>query len=185
MLATMDGTQTQITHQLLTDVNTASRDALPEDGASAALAARPASTGAQSGAVAAMRTLDQLGKGEQAIVAAINPSLAFGTLDALVTRRLWELGFLPGALISVVGFGLLNRDPVAVKIGGTKFALRRAEAQKVLVTSTLVDVERAAKAALVDVERAAKAALVDVERAAKAALVTSKSDTSNQKTVAQ
>ena len=135
MLATMDGTQTQITHQLITDVNTASLAARPAS-TGAALAACLTSTGAQSGAVAAMRTLDQLGKGEQAIVAAINPSLAFGTLDALVTRRLWELGFLPGAPISVVGFGLLNRDPVAVKIGGTKFALRRAEAQKTLVPST-------------------------------------------------
>lgn len=80
-----------------------------------------------------MRTLDQLGKGEHATVTGINASAAFGTLDALVTRRLWELGFLPGAQISVVGFGLLKRDPIAVKIGGTKFALRRAEAQKIVV----------------------------------------------------
>ena len=116
MIATMDGTHTQITDQFIPDVNTASHDALPK-----------------------ARTLDQLGKGEHAIVAAINPSLAFGSLDALVTRRLWELGFLPGAPISVVGFGLLNRDPVAVKIGGTKFALRRVEAQKVLVTSSNSD----------------------------------------------
>lgn len=79
-------------------------------------------------------TLDQLGKGEHAVVVAVNTSLAFGSLDTLVTRRLWELGFLPGAAISVVGFGLLNRDPIAVKIGGTKFALRRAEALKILVT---------------------------------------------------
>ena len=79
------------------------------------------------------RTLEQLGKGEHATVLGINPSAAFGSLDTLVTRRLWELGFLPGAQISVVGFGLLSRDPIAVKIGGTKFALRRAEAQKVQV----------------------------------------------------
>ena len=81
----------------------------------------------------ATRTLEQLGKGEHGTVVSINPSQAFGSLDALVTRRLWELGFLPGAQISVVGFGLLSRDPIAVKIGGTKFALRRAEAQKVQV----------------------------------------------------
>ena len=121
MIVIMDITpQTQIMH-----LTTASDDAFPEN---------DAASGPESGLVyAQQRTLDQLGKGEHAIVAAINPSLAFGTLDALVTRRLWELGFLPGAPISVVGFGLLNRDPVAVKIGGTKFALRRAEAQKILI----------------------------------------------------
>ena len=79
------------------------------------------------------RGLDQLSKGEQAVVVSVEASAAFGTLDALVTRRLWELGFLAGTQISVVGFGLLSRDPIAVKIGGTKFALRRAEAQKVQV----------------------------------------------------
>ena len=88
-----------------------------------AMAASPAQT----------RTLDQLRKGEQAVVVSVEASAAFGTLDALVTRRLWELGFLAGTQISVVGFGLLSRDPIAVKIGGTKFALRRAEAQKVRV----------------------------------------------------
>ena len=124
MLITMDTPQTQIMH-----LTTASDDAFPEN---------DTASGTEFGiAYAHTRTLDQLGKGEQAIVVAINPSLAFGSLDTLVTRRLWELGFLPGAPISVVGFGLLNRDPVAVKIGGTKFALRRAEAQKILVTAKL------------------------------------------------
>ena len=116
MLSAMDGTpQSQIT--LDTHVQTA------PDGALSAIDAGPAQT----------RNLDQLGKGEHAVVVRVNANLAFGSLDALVTRRLWELGFLPGAQISVVGFGLLSRDPIAVKIGGTKFALRRAEAQKVQV----------------------------------------------------
>ena len=116
MLSAMDGTpQSQIT--LDTHVQTA------PGGASSGIDAGPAQT----------RNLDQLGKGEHAVVVRVNANLAFGSLDALVTRRLWELGFLPGAQISVVGFGLLSRDPIAVKIGGTKFALRRAEAQKVQV----------------------------------------------------
>jgi len=116
----MDGTpQPQIMH-----LTTASDDALLENDACVEFGAASAPT----------RTLEQLGKGEHAVVVSVNASLTFGALDALVTRRLWELGFLPGAAISVVGFGLLNRDPIAVKIGGTKFALRRAEAQKILVT---------------------------------------------------
>jgi len=80
----MDTPQTQIMH-----LTTASDDAFPEN---------DTASGTEFGiAYAHTRTLDQLGKGEQAIVVAINPSLAFGSLDTLVTRRLWELGFLPGA----------------------------------------------------------------------------------------
>lgn len=122
-MTTMDGTpQAQMTTQL-TDVQTAPQHELPGN-----------SSGLETGkASAPLRTLDKLNKGEQAIVAGVSPSLAFGSLDTLVTRRLWELGFLPGAVISVVGFGLLKRDPIAIKIGGTKFALRSAEAQKILV----------------------------------------------------
>ena len=79
-------------------------------------------------------TLDQLGKGTRARILAIRPSPLFGTLDSLVTLRLKELGFLPGATLSVLGFGLLWRDPIAVRVGGTKFALRRAEASKIVVS---------------------------------------------------
>ena len=123
MIVLMDGTpQPEVTIQITSQVtgDTAVQIAahsLP------ATAASPAQT----------RGLDQLAKGEQAVVVSVEASAAFGTLDALVTRRLWELGFLAGTQISVVGFGLLSRDPIAVKIGGTKFALRRAEAQKVQV----------------------------------------------------
>ena len=118
MLVTMDGTpQAQTNNDFI--VHTAPDSARSENDASNAPA----------------RTLAQLGKGEHATVVSINANQAFGALDTLVTRRLWELGFLPGAQISVVGFGLLSRDPIAVKIGGTKFALRRAEAQKILVSA--------------------------------------------------
>jgi ferrous iron transport protein A len=57
----------------------------------------------------------------------------FGAQDERVTLRLKELGFLPGALLKVIGFGLLGSDPLAVQVNGTKFALRRAEAAKVRV----------------------------------------------------
>ncbi len=126
MLTLMDGTpQPQIA--LDTDAQTAAESARSENDAG----------------VLPLRTLAQLGKGEHATVVSINPSSSFGTLDALVTRRLWELGFLPGAQISVVGFGLLRRDPIAVKIGGTKFALRRAEAQKILIAPSKAETEQA------------------------------------------
>jgi ferrous iron transport protein A len=83
--------------------------------------------------MAAAVTLDQLPKHQRARITGLLPSADFGNLDALVTVRLKELGFLPGAELTVVGFGLFGGDPVAVRIGTTKFALRLAEARKVAV----------------------------------------------------
>lgn len=83
--------------------------------------------------MAAAVTLDQLPKQARARITGLLPSADFGNLDGLVTVRLKELGFLPGAELAVVGFGLFGRDPVAVRIGSSKFALRRAEARKVEV----------------------------------------------------
>ncbi len=50
-----------------------------------------------------------------------------------VTRRLSELGFLPGEALRVVARGLLSREPIAVRIGTGTFALRRHEAEKISV----------------------------------------------------
>lgn len=48
-------------------------------------------------------------------------------------RRLLEIGFIPGELVRVVAHGYPGREPVAVRVGGTIFALRRFEAECVLV----------------------------------------------------
>jgi ferrous iron transport protein A len=81
---------------------------------------------------AALR-LDQCPKGSQARVIDLLVQPLFGQQDAGVSLRLKELGFLPGAKLKVIGFGLMGSDPLAVQINGTKFALRRAEASKVSV----------------------------------------------------
>jgi len=47
--------------------------------------------------------------------------------SALRTRLL-ELGFAPGETIRVVAESFPRRDPMAVRIGNTTFALRRHEA---------------------------------------------------------
>lgn len=78
--------------------------------------------------------LDQCGKHAQVQVIDLAGHHRFGHNDNQVNQRLKELGFLPGARLKVIGFGLLGRDPMAVQINGTKFALRRAEASKILVT---------------------------------------------------
>ncbi|WP_296442891.1 FeoA family protein [Rhodoferax sp. UBA5149] len=45
-----------------------------------------------------------------------------------VARRLAELGFLPGEVVTVLRRGPGGREPIAVQIGETVFALRRLEA---------------------------------------------------------
>jgi ferrous iron transport protein A len=48
-------------------------------------------------------------------------------------RRLEELGFLPGELVMVMARGQPGGDPLAVRVGQSMFALRRAEAACVIV----------------------------------------------------
>lgn len=48
--------------------------------------------------------------------------------DTGLVQRLLELGFLPGERIRVVAQGPIARDPLAVRVGDSTFALRRIEA---------------------------------------------------------
>jgi ferrous iron transport protein A len=50
-----------------------------------------------------------------------------------VARRLRELGFVPGETVSLVATGPVGADPVLIQVGYTRFALRRAEAERVQV----------------------------------------------------
>ncbi len=50
-----------------------------------------------------------------------------------ISRRLREIGFVPGETVKVVGQGLIGRDPLLVQVGFTRFALRRNEAERVSV----------------------------------------------------
>lgn len=50
-----------------------------------------------------------------------------------VSRRLCELGFVPGETVSLVATGPVGADPVLIQVGYTRFALRRAEAERVRV----------------------------------------------------
>jgi ferrous iron transport protein A len=47
--------------------------------------------------------------------------------------RLLELGFIEGERLRVIAHGYPGREPIAVRIGNTTFALRRFEADHVLV----------------------------------------------------
>jgi Fe2+ transport system protein FeoA len=55
---------------------------------------------------------------------------------ATIVMRLIEIGFVPGERFEVIAESRPSGDPLAVRIGGTCFALRRREAAAVLVSVT-------------------------------------------------
>jgi ferrous iron transport protein A len=80
-----------------------------------------------------MTTLDALQAGRSATVIHLAPSAHAGAGDGVdVSRRLMELGFVPGERIRMLKRGLPG-GPVAVKVGQSTFALRRFEAALISV----------------------------------------------------
>ena len=75
--------------------------------------------------------LAELATGTTARVIAVAAVDASGAGD--LGRRLAELGFLPGEKLRIVARGFLGREPIAVRIGTSTFALRQFEAACVRV----------------------------------------------------
>jgi ferrous iron transport protein A len=84
-----------------------------------------------------VQSLAQLRKGARGVVAAISGAGGTQSLGdatgATVARRLVELGFMAGEPIEVIEEVRPGGDPIAVRVGSTMFALRRREAQAVMV----------------------------------------------------
>jgi Fe2+ transport system protein FeoA len=80
-------------------------------------------------------TLASLRRGDRAIIVAVDDGgdLFGDTRSSTIARRLLELGFVPGAALEVVATMWPGDDPLAVRIGGSTFALRRHEARAVRV----------------------------------------------------
>lgn len=53
--------------------------------------------------------------------------------DEPLARRLLEIGFCPDARVEIVARMWPGHDPIAVRVGGSLFALRRDEADHVVV----------------------------------------------------
>lgn len=82
------------------------------------------------------RTLASLAKGERGVVLRVleAESVAAGLLaGATVGRRLLEIGFVPGETVEIVASAWPSGDPLAVRVGTAVFALRRREAESVLL----------------------------------------------------
>ena len=83
------------------------------------------------------RPLAELRRGEAAIVAGLAEVAGFDDghgSGAIVLARLRDLGFVAGARCEVIARMWPVGDPLVVRIGGSTFALRRAEADAVRVT---------------------------------------------------
>ncbi|HEV7986167.1 MAG TPA: FeoA family protein [Steroidobacteraceae bacterium] len=85
-----------------------------------------------------VRSLASLHKGERGVVTAVGVNGAAGVTigdvaGSTIARRLLEVGFVPGERIEVIEEIRPGGDPIAVRIGSSMFALRRREAQAVLV----------------------------------------------------
>jgi ferrous iron transport protein A len=81
-------------------------------------------------------SLASLRKGDRGVVTDVRDdaqSLGDET-HSTVSRRLLELGFIPGEAVEVVGEIWPGGDPMAVRLGSTTFALRRREAGAIMVT---------------------------------------------------
>ena len=83
-----------------------------------------------SAATAAI-SLDQLPSHQWATV--LDVSMPEAAEERELVLRLTEIGFVPGEAVRIVASGIPGREPLAVRLGHTTFALRRHEAALVRV----------------------------------------------------
>lgn len=57
----------------------------------------------------------------------------FSDGDSELETRLREIGFAEGDQVEALHFGLFGRNPMSVRLNGALIALRKSEAQAVLV----------------------------------------------------
>ena len=75
-------------------------------------------------------------RGDRGVVISVSPqSMTAARQDEReeLERRLLEIGFVEGARIAVLHEGFIGRDPIAVALDDMRVALRRREAQGVLI----------------------------------------------------
>jgi len=72
-------------------------------------------------------TLRELSKNKPARI------IGFSADDTDVETRLREIGFAEGDQVETLHFGLFGRNPMSVRLNGALIAMRKSEAQAVLV----------------------------------------------------
>lgn len=76
--------------------------------------------------------LDELANHQWATVLGLEPERSEEERE--LALRLSEIGFVPGEAVCIMARGMPGHEPLAVRLGHTTFALRRAEAALVRVT---------------------------------------------------
>ncbi|WP_296403041.1 FeoA domain-containing protein [Psychrobacter sp.] len=77
-------------------------------------------------------SLFEFDKNQTVIIKEIVENPRFGELDAVITHRLKDLGFLPNTMVRVVAKGLFGKPPYAVQLSsGVQFSLRMDELKKI------------------------------------------------------
>jgi ferrous iron transport protein A len=88
---------------------------------------------AEAAAATQVLSLSEVAVGQTVVIREVRTGLASGE-EGDIGLRLLELGFIEGERLRVVAHGHPGREPIAVRIGNTTFALRRFEADHVLVS---------------------------------------------------
>ena len=78
-------------------------------------------------------SLFDLPRGHEATVSCGDLTTVGERSDRELALRLYEIGFVDGERVRVVARGFPGGEPIAVRVGSTIFALRRFEAERVLV----------------------------------------------------
>ena len=97
-------------------------------------------TAAPSGQTSSIR-LGHGAKGFRGIVVAVGPAgdTPSSPEQEELNRRLLEIGFVEGAKVEILHEGWIGRDPIAIKLDDMRVALRRHEANNVLVRPSAED----------------------------------------------
>ncbi len=73
------------------------------------------------------KRLTDLAKSETGVI------LDFDDSDPALSTRLREIGFAEGDNVTPLHFGLFGKNPMSVRVNGAQIALRREDAQAILL----------------------------------------------------
>ena len=91
---------------------------------------------ARAEAASGIRRLSDARRGDRGVVIAVSTDTVSSATTAEreeLERRLLEIGFVEGARLEILHEGFIGRDPIAVRLDDMRVALRRREAQGVLI----------------------------------------------------
>lgn len=77
--------------------------------------------------------LSQARRGDHGVIVQVGVQSHYQGDAVELERRLLELGFVEGAHVELLHEGLFGRDPIAMKVDDMRVALRRHEAESLMI----------------------------------------------------